>query len=304
MVEYEHIKVTLPKDGIDGNYAVIELNRPDMLNALQTKTVKEIHMALEKLEVDKSVRCVVLRGTKDFTKKPAFSAGADLVGGFGEGIQPNIVSDMMLSMQQKLRYYNIIDAFPKPIIAAVDGFALGGGCELTLVCDIIIATNRAVFGFPEIHRGIFPANGGTQRMIRHLGQARVMNMIYFGENVPAQKMHEWGYVSYLTEPGEEFEKVVHQKAKMLGALPTTSLMIIKKAVKFGTQSALSVGLNFEQIGFGLNSASSDVMEGINAFNRRVACPKCGGKGSLDDGSTCPVCKGAKKVRDTPKYKGY
>ena len=314
MVEYEHIVLELPKkvdeegnvirEGIDGNYAVISLNRPDALNALQTKTVKEVYLALESVEADKDVRYVVLRGTKNITKKPAFSAGADLSAGFGEGLSPTVAGDMMLAMQQKIRYYNLIEAFPKPLIAAVDGFALGGGCELTLACDVVIATKRSNFGFPEIHRGIFPANGGTQRMRRHIGLARTIKMIYFGDQIPAEQMHEWGYVSYIAEEGDEFEKLVHEKAKWLGDMPTTSLMIIKKALKYGTQAALDVGLQFEMIGFGLNSTSSDVTEGIVAFNKRVKCPECKGKGKLEDGTTCSNCGGRKRIRATPQYKGY
>ncbi len=308
MVEFKQLKIELPntKEGgtIDGNYAVISLNRPDALNALQTETLKEIYLALEEMETDKDIRCVVLRGTKDFTKKPAFSAGADLATGFGKGLSPTVAADMMLAMQQKIRYYNLIEAFPKPLIGAVDGFALGGGCELSLVCDIIIATKRAIFGFPEIHRGIFPANGGTQRMARHIGQARAMKMIYFGEQFSGEQMHDWGYVSFLTEEGDEFEKVIAEKAKFLGSAPTTSLAIIKKAVKYGTQAGLDVGLQFEMMGFGLNSTSSDVAEGISAFNRKVKCPQCAGKGKFEDGTTCPNCKGAKRIRDSPKYKGF
>ncbi len=313
MTEYEHIKIELPKkvddegnvirEGIDGNYAVISLNRPDQLNALQTKTVKEVFLALEDMEADKDIRCVVLRGTKDFTKKPAFSAGADLATGFGKGISPKVPSDMMLAMQQKLRYYDLIEAFPKPLIAAVDGFALGGGCELTLVCDFVIATKRSNFGFPEIHRGIFPANGGTQRMIRHIGLARTVKMIFFGEQHSAEQMHNWGYVLFVAEAGDEFENLVHEKAKWIGEMPTTSFIVIKKALKFGSQVPVKIGLQFEQFGFGLNSGSSDVAEGISAFNRRVKCPECKGKGKINE-EPCPNCKGRRRIRDTPKYKGF
>ncbi|MFO8018014.1 MAG: enoyl-CoA hydratase/isomerase family protein [Promethearchaeia archaeon] len=270
--EYDHIKVELPdsKEGgtIDGNYMVISLNRPDKLNALQTKTVKEVYEALEKYEVDNDVRAVVLRGTKDYTKKPAFSSGADLSASFGPGVKPNIPYHMAIAMQMRHRYYDLIEKFPKPLIAAVDGYAFGGGCELTLVCDLVIASKRSEFGFPEIARGIFPANGGTQRMIRHIGLARTTKMIYFGERISAEKMHDWGYVSFLAEEGDEFEKLVTEKAKELGDAATTSLIMIKKCLKFGTQAPLDIGLQFEQLGFGLNSTSSDVQEGIKAFLRK------------------------------------
>ncbi len=263
--KYQHIVVEKVPEG---NYAVISINRPDKLNALQTLTLQEIAEALETFELDSSVRCAVLRGTKDFTKKPAFSSGADLSAGMGAGIKPNIPVHMTHAMYQKHKYYDLIEEFNKPLIAAVDGYAFGGGCELTLVCDIVIATSRSYFGFPEIVRGIFPANGGTQRMIRHIGLARTLKMIYFGDRVSAEQMYEWGYVSFIANEGEEFEKLVNEKASWLGNAATTSLYVIKKAVKFGTQAPLKIGLLYEQLGFGVNSASSDVMEGINAFLRR------------------------------------
>jgi enoyl-CoA hydratase/3-hydroxyacyl-CoA dehydrogenase len=270
--EYEHIKVELPesKEGgtIDGNYIVISINRPDKLNALQVKTVKEIYEVLEKYEVDNEIRAVVLRGTKDYTKKPAFSSGADLSASFGPGVKPNIPYHMAIAMQMRHRYYDLIERFPKPLIAAVDGYAFGGGCELTLVCDLVIASKRSQFGFPEIARGIFPANGGTQRMVQHIGLARTTKMIYFGERVSAEQMHDWGYVTFLAEEGDEFENLVKEKAKALGDSATTSLIMIKKCLKFGTQVPLDIGLQFEQLGFGLNSTSSDVQEGIKAFLRR------------------------------------
>ncbi|MHA2088585.1 MAG: enoyl-CoA hydratase/isomerase family protein, partial [Promethearchaeota archaeon] len=124
----------------DGNYVVISINRPDKLNALTTDTLREIYEAMEQFEGDKSIRCIVLRGTKNVTKKAAFSSGADLSAGFGKGLDARIPAHMVISMQQKHRYYTLIEDFPKPVIAAVDGYAFGGGCELTLVCDIVIAT--------------------------------------------------------------------------------------------------------------------------------------------------------------------
>ena len=262
---FEHVVV---EKNEEGNYAVISINRPNKLNALTTQTLREIYEAMEQFETDSSVRCIVLRGTKNVTKKPAFSAGADLSSPMGKGLKPNIPAHWTIAMQQKHRYYSLIEQFPKPVVGAVDGYAFGGGCELSLVCDILIATKRSFFGFPEIVRGIFPANGGTQRMARHIGLARATKMIFFGERVPAKDMYDWGYVSFLAEEGEEFEKLVHEKASWLGNAATTSLYVIKKAVKFGTQVPLKIGLMFEQFGFGINAASSDVMEGINAFLKR------------------------------------
>ncbi|MFW9951330.1 MAG: enoyl-CoA hydratase/isomerase family protein [Candidatus Thorarchaeota archaeon] len=264
MPEKEFKDVVIEKVA-DGNYAIISINRPDKLNALTTDTLREIYEAMEQFEVDNSVRCIVLRGTKNVTKKPAFSAGADLAAGMGKGLKPNIPSHMSIAMQQKHKYYTLIEQFIKPVIAAVDGFALGGGCELTLVCDIVIATRRSSFGFPEIARGIFPANGGTQRMARRIGVARALKMCYFGEPETAETMHNWGYVSFLCNDGDEFEKLIHEKASWIGNAATTSLFVIKKAVKFGTQVPIEIGNNFEFFGFGVNAGSKDVNEGVMAF---------------------------------------
>jgi enoyl-CoA hydratase/3-hydroxyacyl-CoA dehydrogenase len=263
--KYKHILVEKVEEG---NYAVISLNRPDKLNALHNPLLKEVVEALESMEIDPKVRCVVLRGTKDFTKKPAFSSGADLSYGMGKGLNMKIPAHMQHAMYTKHKYYDLIEEFNKPLIAAVDGYAFGGGCELSLVCDIVIATKRSFFGFPEIVRGIFPANGGTQRMARRIGINKALKMLYFGERESAETMFEWGHVSFLANEGEEFEKLVHEKASWLGNAPTTALMIIKKSAKFGTQVPLKIGLIMEQMGFGINSASSDVMEGINAFLKR------------------------------------
>jgi enoyl-CoA hydratase/carnithine racemase len=195
---FEHVLVDKNEEG---NYAVISINRPDKLNALTTQTLREIYEAMEQFELDSSVRCVVLRGTKNITKKAAFSAGADLSSPMGKGLKPNIPVHWTLSMQQKHRYYDLIEQFPKPVVGAVDGYAFGGGCELTLVCDILIATKRSFFGFPEIARGIFPGNGGTQRMARRIGLNRALNMTFFGERISAEKMYTWGHVSYLCDDG-------------------------------------------------------------------------------------------------------
>jgi enoyl-CoA hydratase/3-hydroxyacyl-CoA dehydrogenase len=270
--KYEHLKIELPKNKpggtIDGNYAVVSINRPDKLNSLQVQTVEEIANFLKSIEVDPDVRCVVLRGVKEFTKKPAFSSGADLTSSFGPGVKPNIPMHMAIAMRMRMRYYDEIEQFTKPLIAAVDGFALGGGCELVLVCDIVIASKRSTFGFPEIERGILPGNGGCTRMARRIGLNRALRMTYFGEQITAEQMQDWGLVSWVADDGEPFEKLVQEKAKWLGEAPTTALYVIKKCVKFGTQVPTDIGLHFEQLGFGVNSASSDVKEGIQAFIKK------------------------------------
>jgi len=270
--KFEHVKIEKIEDG---NYAVLSIVRPDKLNALQNQTLKEIADALETVEVDQDVRCVVMRGTKDFTKKPAFSAGADLSSRDAKDLDHRNFRHRSRAMHRRHKYYDIIEQFPKPIIAAVDGFALGGGCELVLVCDIVIASKRSIFGFPEIKRGIFPGNGGTQRMIRNLGKMRVNRMMYFGEHFTAEQMDKWGFISFLVED-DKFEEFVHEKASWLGNAATNSLFVIKKCVQYGTQAPLNLGLQFEYLGYALNATSKDVVEGVSAFLQKRT-PKFQGK---------------------------
>ena len=270
--KFEHVKIEKVEEG---NYAILSINRPDKLNALQNQTLREIAEALETVEVDQSVRCVVIRGTREFTKKPAFSAGADLSSRGDSRLDLENLRHRSHAMYLRHKYYDLIEEFPKPLIAAVDGYALGGGLELVLVCDIVIASKRSEFGFPEIRRGIFPGNGGTQRMIRHLGKMRVNRMMYFGEHFTAEQMNEWGFISFLIDD-DNFEEFVREKASQIGNSATNALFVIKKCVQYGTQVPLNVGLQFEHWGYALNTTSQDVIEGITAFlEKRI--PKFQGK---------------------------
>jgi enoyl-CoA hydratase/3-hydroxyacyl-CoA dehydrogenase len=269
---FEHIQIEKVKEG---NYAVISINRPNKLNALQNQTLREIAEALESMEVDQSIRCVVIRGTKEFTKKPAFSAGADLSSRGSADLDPDNLRHQSHAMYIRHKYYNLIEAFPKPIIAAIDGYALGGGFELVLVCDISIASKRSTFGFPEIQRGIFPANGGTQRLIRNLGKMRVKRMMFFGEHYSAEEIFKWGIISFVVDD-DKFEDFVHERASWLGNAATNSLFLIKKSIDYGTQVPINIGLQFEQMGYAINTRSKDVSEGVSAFLEKRT-PKYQGK---------------------------
>ena len=270
--KFEHVKIEKVEEG---NYVILSINRPDKLNALQNQTLREIAEALETVEVDQSIRCVVIRGTREFTKKPAFSAGADLSSRGDSRLDLENLRHRSHAMYLRHKYYDLIEEFPKPLIAAVDGYALGGGLELVLVCDIVIASTRSEFGFPEIRRGIFPGNGGTQRMIRHLGKMRVNRMMYFGEHFTAEQMNEWGFISFLIDD-DNFEEFVLEKASQIGNSATNALFVIKKCVQYGTQVPLNVGLQFEHWGFALNTTSQDVIEGVTAFLEKRT-PKFMGK---------------------------
>jgi enoyl-CoA hydratase/carnithine racemase len=253
----------ITKQGIDGNYATISINRPDRLNAITLQVINEIAQALRDLELNSDVRCVVLRGVKKYTKKPSFSVGQDLNAVPPPSIKPNIP----MSMSNLIRIYHIafdeIEQFSKPLIAAVDGFALGGGTEMSLMCDIVIASKRSIFGLTEILRGIFPAGGGTQRLAKRIGVNRALRVLFFGEMFSAEQMYKWGLVNFLVDD-DKFEDVIHKKAKWLGNAATTALFNIKKCIKYGTR-AEQLGTIIEQLGAGINSASRDRAEGRKAF---------------------------------------
>ena len=139
-------------------------------------------------------------------------------------------------------------------------------------------------------------------MASKIGVNRALRMAMFGEQFDAKTMLDWGLVSWMVPAGDEFEKLVHEKAKWLGEMPTTALFVIKKCVKYGSRD-IPLGLMMEQLGFGVNSASFDSTEGIMAFNRKIKCPKCGGKGKFEDGTKCDMCGGSRKIKDSPHFKG-
>ncbi len=262
--KFEHLEI---ERVADGNYAVISINRPNKLNALTAQTLREIADALESMELETEIRCVVIRGTKNITKKPAFSAGADLSAPLQPGVNPKLVTHLDWTQIDRHRSYDRIESFPKPLIAAVDGYAFGGGCELTLVCDLVIASKRSELGFPEILRGIFPSNGGTQRMARHIGLGRTKYMIFTGDRIPAETMYDWGYVSKVVDD-DKFEEELHKLASTIGKGPTTSYWALKKCINYGTQVPTYIGTKFETFGFTVNYQSGDVREGISSFLRK------------------------------------
>ncbi|TFF63708.1 MAG: enoyl-CoA hydratase/isomerase family protein [Promethearchaeota archaeon] len=273
--EFNHIKIEfVPKEKDDhiefdditnkDNIGIISINRPNKLNAINLQTMREIYSALTLFELSKT-KCVIIRGTKDYTKKPSFSTGADLSSPFEKGIKPNIPYHMTYSIKELHKFFDLIEAFPKPLIAAVDGYALGGGLELSLVCDIIIASKRSIFGFSEIIRGILPAGGGTQRMVRNIGLNRTIKMLYFGKRYSAEELHKFGFVNYVTD-NNEFEEFILKKSRELAQKPIVPLMMMKKALKFGIQVPLKIGKHMEQLGFGIIPANPQLWEDFDMEN--------------------------------------
>lgn len=235
--------------------ALIELNRPKALNALNPQLMEELHQALQDLDRDESVRVIVLTGNDQ-----AFAAGADIK----QMADKN--SEQMKSMDQFSTWDKIAEV-SKPIIAAVSGYALGGGCELAMMCDIIIASETAQFGQPEIKIGTIPGAGGTQRLTRAIGKSKAMELILTGKFVSANDALLSGLVSRVV-PASEY---LNESLKIAEAIAQQSPVIIrlaKKAVNQAFNATLSEGLQFEREKFYQTFDTEDQKEGMRAFTEK------------------------------------
>jgi len=238
-------------DGI----ATITLNRPKALNALNQAMVEELGRAVEQVRDDPAVRVVVITGAGD----KAFAAGADLTE--FKGMSP--VDGWMLT-QRLQRLYLEIERLPKPVIAAVNGFALGGGCELMMACDIVYASDRARIGQPEINLGIIPGAGGTQRLARMIGKQRAKELVFTGDMIGAQDAWNLGLLNRVV-PADQLLPEVRKLAERLAAKGAVALKAAKEAVEEGSETGLQAGLANEGKLFGLCFGTEDKVEGINAF---------------------------------------
>jgi enoyl-CoA hydratase len=234
--------------------AVITINRPDKRNALNIKTREEGAAALEELRADDSVRVVVITGAGD----KAFIAGADI----SEFAGRTAVTQRDVMTGRSL--FTAIDSFPKPVIAMINGYCLGGGCELALACDLRIASERASFGQPEINLGIIPGGGGTQRLTHLVGEGKAMELILTGEIINAQAAHAIGLVNRVV-PHEELEAKTMEIASRIAEKSPIALRLAKEAVKTAARSSLDEGLRREIDLFALCFSSADKDEGVKAF---------------------------------------
>merc|ERR1719370_921846 len=247
---YQHILVE--NRGEAGNVGLITLNRPKALNALCNDLMLEVGDALDKFEVDKTVGAVVLTGSER-----AFAAGADIKemqnNEFGKCFGGNF-----------LAHWDRLSRNVKPTIAAVNGFALGGGCEVAMMCDIILAGEKAKFGQPEIAIGTIPGAGGTQRLTAAIGKSRSMQMCLTGEMITAQQASEWGLVSSIHPPAE----LVDAAVKLAEKISSHSKLIVamaKESVNNSYEMSLREGLHFEKRLFHATFATKDRLEGMSAF---------------------------------------
>jgi enoyl-CoA hydratase len=234
--------------------AIITINRPERRNALNIKTREEGAAALEELRGDDSVGVVVLTGAGD----KAFIAGADIAEFAGR----TAISQRAVMAGRSL--FNAIDTFPKPIIAMINGYCLGGGCEVALACDIRIASDNASFGQPEINLGIIPGGGGTQRLTRLVGEGKAMELILTGEIIDAQTAFAIGLVNHVV-PLDQLETKTMQIANRIAEKGSVSVSLAKEAVKIASRSNLDEGLRREVDLFALCFSTADKDEGVSAF---------------------------------------
>jgi len=236
----------------DDHIAIVRLNRPKELNALNRKVMEELVQAFQALDADDTCRCIILTGNER-----AFAAGADIK----EMADADAVK--MVTIDQFAKW-DQIKKTKKPIIAAVSGFALGGGCELSMICDMIIASETAKFGQPEIKIGVMPGAGGTQRLTRAIGKARAMEMVLTGRFISAQEAYDAGLVNKVV-PVELYLQEAIKLAKEIASMPPVAVRLAKEAVLNAFESHLDQGLHFERKNFYLLFATEDQKEGMKAF---------------------------------------
>ena len=247
---YETITVEKKDNGV----AVITINRPDKLNALNRQVHIDGVAALDELRRDDEVRVVVITGAGE----KAFIAGADI----SEFADQTPVSQRNSFHERTL--FNTIDTFPKPTIAMVNGFCLGGGCELALACDIRVCSETARFSQPEINLGIMPGGGGTQRLTRLVGEGRSMEMILTGDMIDAATAERFGLVNHVY-PAAELEAKTLELAGKIAEKAPIALQLCKEAVKFASRSNLDEGLRREVDLFAICFSTEDKQEGVAAF---------------------------------------
>jgi enoyl-CoA hydratase len=240
--------------------AVVTLNRPKMMNALSAETVEELLELFSSLKRDDSVLGVILTGAGR-----AFCAGADLSGGAAGGGNPHFKTREFVLQAQELM--NRIEAFPHPVIAAVNGFALGGGCEMALACDLRIASTEAVFGLPETTLGVIPCFGGTQRLPRLIGTAPAKEMIYTGRKVKAEEAKSLGIVNDVVAP-EDLMAAAEAKMAQITANAPLALRMAKTVINQGVEMPLHLALEMEADMTALLGTTADAAEGGKAFYER------------------------------------
>jgi enoyl-CoA hydratase/carnithine racemase len=236
----------------DGAVAIARLNRPDARNALSPDLMEELGALLEGWERDPEVRCVVIAGGDDY-----FAAGADIKAMAERSFQDVLVSPVA-------SFWPRLAALRTPMIAAVSGYALGGGCELALACDMIVASESAEFGQPEILLGIIPGGGGTQRLARVMGKQQAMELVLTGRRIGAEEAQRLGIVNQVAGTGEWFERAL-ELAQVVAKRPPIAARLAKQAVLAAEETAMTAGLDHERRLYEQAMATEDRVEGMRAF---------------------------------------
>ncbi|MEN3311768.1 MAG: enoyl-CoA hydratase [Actinomycetota bacterium] len=228
------------------------LNRPQQLNALSGVLMEELATVLRELDGDEDVRCIVLGGNDR-----AFAAGADIA-------ELEAGTPVSLYQSRRIDRWDEIRSLRTPLVAAVSGFCLGGGCELALACDLIVASETAKFGQPELNLGVMPGAGGTQRLTRAVGKAVAMDMILSGRMLTAEEARDFGLVARVVAQ-EAWLEAAKRVAAEIAAKSPLSVRLAKEAVDQSFETPLSAGIEFERRSFYLARASEDADEGLSAF---------------------------------------
>ena len=253
------VQVTLPAAGPDGpldGVALVTLNRPEVLNALDFALIRELTEALEALDRDDACRAIVITGAGD----RAFAAGADIK-------ELAAQTPTTLTVDDDFHRWERIKRIRKPLIAAVRGFALGGGCELAMTCDLIVAAEDAQFGQPEIKLGVMPGAGGTQRLTRAIGKARAMELVLTGRTMGAREAEAHGLVTSVVASEATVPEALALAAR-IAAMPPVAVIAAKAAVNRAEELPLEAGLEFERRNFYLLFATEDQREGMAAFTEK------------------------------------
>jgi enoyl-CoA hydratase len=249
-MEYANLLICI-EEGI----AQVSINRPKALNALNSETLRELQQAFDALAIEVSVRVIVLTGVGE----KAFVAGADIV----EMQRMNALEGRAFAhLGQKMM--ETIEKMGKPVIAAINGFALGGGCELAMACDIRLAASNAKFGQPEVNLGVTPGFSGTQRMARLIGKGRAKELIFTGEMIDAQEAYRIGLVNKVL-PCEELIVAAHEMAKKIAGKGPVAISFCKDSINKGLEMDLDKAGAYEAELFGLCFATDDLQEGMSAF---------------------------------------
>jgi len=235
-----------------GRVGIITLNRPKALNALNSQLMREVVAAVEELDADREIGAILLTGSER-----AFAAGADI-----KEMAPKTFSEVYA--EDFFSEWDRLSSARTPIIAAVSGYALGGGCELAMLCDFIIASDTAKFGQPEIKLGVIPGIGGSQRLTRAVGKAKAMDMCLTGRNMDAEEAERAGLVSRVV-PADELLDVALDAATTIASMSLPAVIMAKEAVNRSFETTLAEGVRFERRVFHSTFATADQKEGMAAF---------------------------------------